>query len=69
MFLKYIASPINAGAAAMVAGLIVVPLVSLITPKMDKEKVEKIFTCYKEKVVVEQKMILTEDEESEEKAG
>ena len=30
MFLKYIESPINAGAAAMVVGLIVVPLVSWI---------------------------------------
>lgn len=62
MFLKYMASPINAGAAAMVAGLIVVPLVSLITPKMEKEKVEEIFACYAEKVTVEQKLILTEDE-------
>ena len=34
LFLHYIASPINAGAIAMVAGLIAVPLVSLITPKL-----------------------------------
>lgn len=46
IFLKYIASPINAGAVAMVAGLVVVPVVSLITPKMNKDKVEAIFKCY-----------------------
>jgi len=43
IFLKYIASPINAGAIAMVAGLIVVPIVSIVTPKMKKETVDKIF--------------------------
>lgn len=61
MFIKFIASPINAGAAAMVAGLIVVPVVSLITPKMKKETVEEIFTCYDEKVTVEKKMVLKEE--------
>ena len=45
MFIKYIASPINAGAVAMIAGLVVVPVVSLLTPKPDPEKVEGIFTC------------------------
>lgn len=48
MFLKYIASPINAGALAMIAGLIVVPVVSLITPGMRKDKVGEIFKCYDE---------------------
>lgn len=50
IFLKYIASPINAGAFAMVAGLIVVPLVSFITPKMKKETVDEVFRCYKAEV-------------------
>ena len=45
MFFKFIASPINAGAIAMVAGMIVVPVVSLLTPKMDKKKVDECFTC------------------------
>ena len=63
MFFKFIASPINAGAVAMIAGLIVVPVVSLLTPKMKKEAVEEIFTCYEEKVSVEQKMVLTETKE------
>lgn len=60
MFLKYIASPINAGAIAMVAGLIVVPLVSLITPKMDSAKVNEMFTCYEEEVVIKKKRSLEE---------
>jgi SSS family solute:Na+ symporter len=63
MFFKFIESPINAGAAAMVAGLIVVPIVSLITPKMKKDTMKAVFSCYEKKVSVEQKMILTEKEE------
>ena len=47
MFIPLFASPINAGAAAMIAGLIVVPIVSLFTPKMNQEKVDEIFTCMK----------------------
>lgn len=53
MFFKFIASPINAGAIAMVAGLVVVPIVSLVTPKMKKEMTDEIFTCLKEKAVDE----------------
>lgn len=55
-----IASPINAGAAAMVASLVVVPIVSLITPKMDAKKVDEIFTCYDQKVTVSEKTSLGE---------
>ena len=50
MYLKYIASPINAGAIAMLAGLIIVPVVSLLTPKMKKDKINDIFSCYDETV-------------------
>lgn len=39
-------SPINCGAFAMLAGLVIVPVVSLITPKLKKEKVEAVFECY-----------------------
>lgn len=60
MFLSFIESPINAGAAAMVAGLIVVPVVSLITPKLKKDKVDEIFTCYDEKVTITMKHSLKE---------
>ena len=58
MFFHYIASPINAGAAAMIAGLIVVPVVSLITPKMDKKRVDDIFACYEETVTIPKKKSL-----------
>ena len=60
MFFKFIASPINAGAIAMVASLIVVPLVSLVTPKMKQEQVDEMFTCYDQKVVVSEKTSLGE---------
>jgi len=66
MFLKFIASPINAGAVTMVAGLIIVPLVSLITPKLAKEKVEGIFSCYDEKVTVEKRYSLPEEAPADE---
>jgi len=39
-------SPINAGAIAMLAGLIIVPIVSAITPAPDKNLVDYAFTCY-----------------------
>ena len=58
MFFKFIESPINAGAIAMVTGLIVVPVVSLITPKMKKEEVDKIFACYDEEVKTSKKRSL-----------
>lgn len=48
-------SPINAGAFAMIAGLIIVPLVSLVSPKPDKALVEDAFSCYDTKVEVPQK--------------
>lgn len=54
MFLKFISSPINAGAIAMVLGLILVPIVSLFTKKPDID-VDGIFTCYDEKVTVSAK--------------
>ncbi len=45
-------SPINSGAIAMLAGLIIVPLVSAITPAPDKKLVDDAFACYDEKIVV-----------------
>ena len=43
-----LASPINAGAFAMLFGLIIVPIVSLITKQKpeDKANTEKVFECY-----------------------
>ena len=39
-------SPINCGAIAMLAGLVIVPAVSLVTPKPDKKLVDEAFACY-----------------------
>ena len=61
LFIGYIASPINAGAAAMIAGLVVVPVVSLVTPKQSKQKVDEIFSCYDEKVTITKKRSLEEN--------
>ncbi len=58
LFLSYIASPINAGAIAMVVGLIVVPIVSFVTPKISRKEVEEIFSCLEEQVVVDKKIAL-----------
>ncbi len=51
-------SPVNCGAFVMILGLVVVPLVSLITPKMDKEFVDNAFSCYDKMVEVPQKVAL-----------
>ena len=61
MFLGFIESPINAGAAAMIAGLVAVPVVSLLTPKMKKEKIDEIFQCYDETVTITKKRSLQQD--------
>jgi SSS family solute:Na+ symporter len=45
-------SPINAGVFCMLAGLVIVPVVSLITKPPKKEHVEQVFACYDKKVVV-----------------
>ena len=41
-----ILNPIDCGAVAMVGGFVVVILVSLITPKMNSDRVSQIFKCY-----------------------
>lgn len=53
-------SPINAGAAAMIAGLVIVPVVSLFTAKPDEKLVEETFACYNKKIEVPQKQSLSE---------
>jgi len=45
-------SPINAGAFCMIAGLVIVPVVSLLTPAPAQEHVQAVFSCYDRKVVV-----------------
>ena len=48
-------SPINAGAFCMLIGLVIVPVVSLLTKKPEKETVYEIFSCYEKKVNVSSK--------------
>lgn len=44
--LKWVCNPINAGAIAMLVGLIVVPLVSMVSPKLPEETVNACFVAY-----------------------
>ena len=53
-------SPINCGVIAMLVGLVIVPVVSLLTPKPDKEKTEDMFSCYNREVTVKSKESLGE---------
>ena len=53
-------SPINAGAFCMVAGLVIVPVVSAFTRKPDRTLVEEAFSCYHHKVLVDQSQALGE---------
>lgn len=61
MFFNYIDSPINAGAIAMLAGLVIVPIVSILLPKKNSKEVEDIFSCYNESVTVSSKKALKSD--------
>ena len=54
----FMQSPINCGSIAMLAGLILVPVVSLLTPKPEEKLMEEIFSCYEKTNVVEQKTAL-----------
>ncbi|MBR2500127.1 MAG: sodium:solute symporter [Clostridia bacterium] len=54
-------SPINCGAFVMLAGIVIVPLVSLFTKKLDKELVDKMFVCYENKVLVSAKEALGDE--------
>jgi Na+/proline symporter len=57
-FPAIIQSPINCGAVAMLAGLIIVPVVSAFTPKPDQKLVEDAFACYNKTTEVKQKTAL-----------
>lgn len=48
-------SPINCGVIAMLGGLIIVPVVSLITPKLPAKELDSMFECYNEQVTVSAK--------------
>jgi len=51
--LKYFCgSSINAGMLAMLVGLVIVPVVSLLTRKTRPEHVDGMFVCYEKEVTV-----------------
>ncbi len=58
MIWHYIASPINAGAFTMLVSLVLVPVVSLLTPKMNAEETDALFACFEEKIEVSVKKAL-----------
>ena len=55
-------SPINCGAFAMLASLVIVPLVSAITAKPPKADVDEMFACYENKVLISAKEALGEEQ-------
>lgn len=59
-FPVFLQSPINCGAFAMIAGLVIMPVVSMFTKKPDRELVEDAFSCYDKKVVTSAKDTLGE---------
>lgn len=54
----FMRSPINCGSIAMLAGLVIVPVVSLLTPKPDEKLMEEVFSCYNKTNTVPQKTAL-----------
>ena len=64
LFFPFMSNPINAGALAMVAGLAVVPVVSLVTPKPARAFVNSIFSCYDQEVSIPGR-VPTENEKKE----
>ena len=62
-FPAIIQSPINAGAFCMLAGLVIVPVVSLLSKAPEKTLVERIFSCYDRKVTVSVRDSIGEEDE------
>ncbi|MBS7403207.1 MAG: sodium:solute symporter [Oscillospiraceae bacterium] len=60
LFPVMLRSPINCGVFAMLAGFIIVPVVSLLSKAPDKQLVDDAFACYDEKVLVPAKQSLSE---------
>ena len=54
-------SPINAGAFCMLAGLVIVPVISLVTKAPAKSKVDDAFSCYDQFVTVRQREALADE--------
>jgi len=58
----FFSSPINAGVLAMALGLVIVPVVSLITKKPDGEKTDAMFACYDRTITVRAATALSDAE-------
>ena len=54
----FMRSPINCGSIAMLADLVIVPVVSLLTPKPDEKLMKEVFSCYNKTNTVSQKTAL-----------
>ena len=63
--LEYFKSPINAGMLAMILGIVITPIITLIAPAKDSDRVEKIFACYDKKVTVSYKQAISNDDIAE----
>jgi SSS family solute:Na+ symporter len=60
-FPEILRSPINAGAFCMLAGFVIVPIISIITPKPDKKFIDDAFSCYTRTVTIRQSKALGDD--------
>ena len=61
-FPDLLVSPINCGAFCMIAGLVIVPVVSLVTAKPEAKLVDDAFSCYEEKVTVRRSQVLGDEQ-------
>ena len=61
MFPAVLQSPINAGAFCMLAGMVIVPVISFVTRKPDQQLIDHVFSCYDRKVVVSVKDSIGEE--------
>lgn len=62
--MEYFKSPINAGMLAMLLGIVITPLITLIAPAKDTERVNAIFSCYDKKVTASSKKYIGDEDES-----
>lgn len=63
IFPPLLQSPINAGAFAMLSSLVIVPVVSLISPKLSETLVDDCFSCYETKATIAAKVALPDEDE------
>ena len=61
-----LAKDFGTGAFCMLAGLVIVPAVSMLFKAPDRDEVDSIFSCYDEKVTVEKRYSLPENAPADE---